>query len=551
MEVQRTPVDNAPLLVNLLRLIRDARSPNYKDHEKGPVTFHLGGLCMRDTGAYDEAEDLWRCVAANHGSDKNAPFRGPLYLAVYLNHAPVEVWTLQDFREPTTSHSVPRDFEQLEQLNTLVRVLFAHLRSQEIYGVVLQSCMTTADDASVTQTDVFDGRSLGAASPLSPLAREATASSLRGPHSPLNQVSLRLLHRAEDCPLIPAAAEKRYLWSSMDFVRIDVVVNKAWRYQTTPPSSTSFPTTTQERSSPIKARSPASRTQAGDSDAASPSTSLEVTGSLAKSSLPTPHLAPTGTSPSSATRAAGVSPTSRISPLFTAQRKSPMPALSDFVLPPPELSELFDHDTGRQSRSSPLGPHNAAIFSSVVGGAATAKAGAASPVPVACPSGAATSSAVGHLEDAVWLADAPHVRQMGMLVSSGKDGSSLSPFSSPLGTKRKAGGAAHGVGAATSSFPHGYPPVGSLLATASVGALSGLDLDSQFGWSGAELDLMDDEDDDVGLHRDPMGGDAQSSSTTEALMSLLGLCSSAKLHHVAPAPFGDLVIALNLKDSSV
>lgn len=560
MEVQRTPVDNTPLVVNLLRLIRDARSPNYKDHEKGPVTFHFGGLCMRDTGGYAEAEELWRRVSTNYVEENRssssggsrAVFRGPLYLAVYLNHSPVEVWTLQDFREPSTEHSVPRDFEQLEQLNTLVRVLFAHLRSQEIYGVVLQSCVTTADDSSVTQAEVSDGPA--GSSPRSPMLRETPASSLRGLHSPQNRVSLRLFHTAEDCPHILTTAQRQFLWSSEDFVRVDVVMNKAWRYQTAPPvytlpatgTTTTNPTaivdTTLERSSPIKTTSSGvSRTQTNDSDAPSPSTSPEVTGSLAKSSLPTPHLAPTGTSPSFVNRPASVSPVTCISPLFTNQRKSPVPALSDFVLPPPEPSELFDNDVGRQSRSSPLGLHHASIFSSIVGcgGVAAGKSNAtASSVPtaaVAAPQSTTTASAMGCLEDAMRLSDAMHVRRMGTLVSAGKE-ATVAPFTSPA-----------------------QPQHGSLLAAASVGALSGLDSDSPLGWSGAELE---DFNDDSGLalgeidgaggqkrHDSALSGSSPSDTATEQLMSLLGLCSSVKLHHVAPAPFGDLVIALNLKDS--
>ncbi|KPA83253.1 hypothetical protein ABB37_02932 [Leptomonas pyrrhocoris] len=567
MDLQRTPVDNTPLLVNLLRLIRDARSPNYKDHEKGPVTFHFGGLSMRDTGGYTQAEELWRRASARHKANADnssdgsgAPFRGPMHLAVYLNDAPVEVWTLQDFRDPSTEHSVPRDYEQLEQLNTLVRVLFAHLRSQEIYGVVLQSCVTATDDAALTQTDLRDGRA--AASPSSPLGREATASSIRGPQSPSNHVLLRLFQNgADDCPRIPVTAQKRYLWSSEDFVRVDAVMNKAWRYQAAPPLS-AFPATAaaadpisgaaQERSSPIMTNSSrASRAQTVDSDAPSPSTSPEVLGSLAKSSLPTPHLAPIGTSPSSINRHSGVSPMRHISPLLMHQGKSSTPALLDFALPPPELSELFDGEPTRQSRSSPLGQRNPSMFTSVVGNPTGKSNTLASQVPTpAVPQGAAAvASAVGHLEDVMWLSDALHVRRMGTLVSGGKDGAvvSTSPFSTPLGTKRRLGSASGG--GLTSSSPT-QPQMGSLLATVPVGALSALDLDSQLGWSSEELEdfhlnvgALGD-----GQERDATLGNSTSDATTEQLMSLLGLCSSVKLHHVAPAPFGDLVIALNLED---
>ncbi|KPI90173.1 hypothetical protein ABL78_0691 [Leptomonas seymouri] len=547
MELQRTPVDNTPLLVNLLRLIRDARSPNYKDHEKGPVTFHFGGLCMRDTGSYAEAEELWRCGSAAHnrnngksrGGGNRSQFRGPIHLAVYLNHSPVEVWTLQDFREPSTEHSVPRDFEQLEQLNTLVRVLFAHLRSQEIYGVVLQSCVTTADDVSGTQAGVFDGCVV---SPSSLPVREANASSVRGPYSPVNNVSLRLFHNADDdLPRIAAAAQKRCLWSSEDFVRVDAVVNKTWRYQTAPPApallvaaeADAAATTAgaisgavQDRSAPIKTNSSrASRTQTGDSDALSQSTSPEVPGSLAKSSLPTPHLAPT--------------------------EKSSILALTDFALPPPELSEAVDGDLTRQSRSA-LGPPNSSIFASAIGNSAGRSNILVTPVPTAAvPQSIVRASAVGHLEDVMWLSDALHVRRMGTLDNVCED-AAAAPSPQP-GASRKLGytGDGGGGGGLMSSAPT-QRQFGSLFAAASVGALSGLDLDGQLGWNDAELEGFNDEDDTLGEVRDLDAAQRSSPSnaTTEQLISLLGLCSSVKLQHVAPAPFGDLVIALNLKDSS-
>jgi hypothetical protein len=591
MEVQRTAVDNTPLAVNLLRLIRNARSPNYKDHEKGPVTFHFGGLCMRDTGGYAEAEELWRWASAeqhHHSSSKDSGsdhlFRGPVFLAVYLNDSPAEVWTLQDFRDPATKHSVPRDFEQLEQLNTLVRVLYAHLRSQEIYGAILQSCVTTADDASVTQTEVFGSNggttsaaataaAVSASSRLSPMMREATSSSIHAPHSPRNRVSLRLFLDAEEGPQIPVSAQKQFLWSSEDFVRVDVVMNKAWRYQAAPPASAFLPVTATapaaavevapDRSLPIKTSSPTSCTHTGDSEPLSQSTSPEVTGSLAKSSLPTPHLAPTCTPPSSVNRPVGVSPTRGVSPLLATQGKSPIPVLSDFSLPPPEMSELFDNDHTRQSWSSPLGPHNPSLFSSVPG-APVAKSnvlGSPAPTTVSPSEGVpAKTTAVGHLEDVMWLCDSPHLRRMGTLISAGKDSTAAvtATSSSPPGAGRPF---CSGYGGGLTIPPLAQPQIGSLLAAASVGALSGLELDNQLGWSGAELDGFTAEDTAMsvgsgcggggrGRHSDAaLAVNFPSDTTTEQLMSLLGLCAGVKLHHVPPAPFGDLVIALNLKDS--
>ncbi|KAG5472430.1 hypothetical protein LSCM1_03829 [Leishmania martiniquensis] len=537
MEPLRTAVDNAPLLVNLLRLIRDARSPNYKDHEKGPVTFHFGGLSMRDSGNYEEAEELWRQCSWRSGAlapNAAAPFRGPLHLVVYLNHSPVEVWTLQDYREPATDHSVPRDFEQLEALNTLVRVLFAHLRCQDIYGVVLQSCVTATDDANSSNFPSSPERHVESL-PSSPLPLSASWSRARTPHSPANHVSLRLFRSSDECPTIPAHARRQYLWSSDDFVRVDVTMDRAWRHrswiQPTPQASSSMPMPATDdrdqdtavrvagkRSSPIRTGSPRLRRFGSDAEARSQSITPEVMGSLGKSSLPTPYLAPTATLAPSSHHSR--SPGTTLSPLIPGARLSPGQGVSEFALPSVEQSDLLDGDRSRQSRrsrSSPPMTHSSIFASNYPGGSG----GAAH---------MATLGAVNQLEDAVLLSNAEHVRRMGTLVCSRKQSPSTS--SSPsLGKKPR------------SSLSQQRPEMGSLVPSISMGALSGVDIDKRF--LSSEVDL-----EDLGTEAAlPESSESVSSSAaTEHLMSLLGLCSKVKLQHVQPAPFGDLVLSLNLRE---
>ncbi|GET90816.1 hypothetical protein, conserved [Leishmania tarentolae] len=531
MESLRTAVDNAPLLVNLLRLIRDARSPNYKDHEKGPVTFHFGGLSMRDTGSYEEAEELWRQSSWSSGAlapNAAGPFRGPLHLAVYLNDSPVEVWTLQDYREPATDHSVPRDFEQLEALNTLVRVLFAHLRCQDIYGVVLQSCVTATDDAN----NYFPAFPSGNARspPQSPLPQNASRSRERTPHSPANHVVLRLFRTAEECPTIPVHAQRQYLWSSDDFVRVDVTMDRTWRHHSwiQPTTQVASPVLVAgdrerdtavcaagERSSPIRTASPGVRRFGSDGDARSQSISPEVMGSLGKSCLPTPYLAPAEMLPLSSHPSR--SPRANLSPLMIGPRLSPAQGVSEFVLPSVELSGPFDCDPSRQSWSSPPITHSCVSASSRSpgGGGATYTA---------------AIGAVNLVEDAVWLSSADHVRRMGTLICSRKQSPSVS--SSPvLGKKSR------------SSFAQQKHEMGSLVPSMSMGTFSSMDFDKRLLSSDVDLEDLAAETASAGS-----SASVPTSAAMEQLVSLLGLCSKVKLQHVHPAPFGDLVMALNLRE---
>ncbi|KAG5472807.1 hypothetical protein LSCM4_02130 [Leishmania orientalis] len=537
MESLRTAVDNAPLLVNLLRLIRDARSPNYKDHEKGPVTFHFGGLSMRDSGNYEEAEELWRQCSWSSGAlapNAAAPFRGPLHLVVYLNHSPVEVWTLQDYREPATDHSVPRDFEQLEALNTLVRVLFAHLRCQDIYGVVLQSCVTATGDANSSNFPSSPQRHVESL-PNSPLPLSASWSQARTPHSPANHVSLRLFRHSDECPTIPVHARRQYLWSSDDFVRVDVTMDRTWRHRSwiQPTTPAGWPTPTLvtddseknttvcvagERSSPICTGSPGLRRFGSDAETRSQSISPEAMGSLGKSSLPTPYLAPTATLAPSSHHSR--SPGATLSPLMPGARPSPGQGVSEFALPSLEMSDLLDCDRSRQSRRSRSSPPM--THSSIFASSHPAGGGGATYMP--------TVGAVNQLEDAVWLSSAEHVRRMGTLVCSRKQSpsTSSSPF---VGKKPK------------SSLTQQKPEMGSLVPSISFGALSGVDIDKRF--LSSEVDL---EDLGTEAASAESSESVSSSAATEHLISLLGLCSKVKLQHVQPAPFGDLVLSLNLRE---
>ncbi|CAJ1030607.1 hypothetical protein, conserved [Leishmania lindenbergi] len=533
MESLRTAVDNAPLLVNFLRLIRNARSPNYKDHEKGPATFHFGGLSMRDTGSYEEAEELWRQSSWSSGAlapNAAAPFRGPLHLVVYLNRSPVEVWTLQDYREPATDHSVPRDFEQLEALNTLVRVLFAHLRCQDIYSVVLQSCITSTAGANnhfPTSPQGQDG-----SPPHSPLSRN-TSWRTRTPQTPANQVSLRLFRSADECPTIPVHARRQYLWSSDDFVRLDVTMNRTWRHHTWIQAGTQAASpvlvvvdrerdaavhVARERSSPICTGGTGLRHFGSEVDAPSQAISLEVMNSLGKSSLPTPYLAPAPALASSShpSRSSGMT----LSPLMPGARLSPAQGVSEFALPPAELSDLFDGDRSRRSRSSPPMTHSSVFASSH---------------PAGGGGGATHTTAQGaahQVEDAVWLSNAQHVRRMGMLVYSRKQSPSSS--SSPLAGKK-----------ARSSFTQQIPQMGSLVPSTSIGALSGIDIDKRFLSSDVNLEELGAE-----TTSPRISTSVPSNTATEQLISLLGLCSKVKLQHVQPAPFGELVLFLNLREVS-
>lgn len=531
MESLRTAVDNAPLLVNLLRLIRDARSPNYKDHEKGPVTFHFGGLSMRDTGSYEEAEELWRQSSWSSGAlapNAAGPFRGPLHLVVYLNHSPVEVWTLQDYREPATDHSVPRDFEQLEALNTLVRVLFAHLRCQDIYGVVLQSCVTATDDAN----NHFPASPSGniRSPPQSPSLRNSSLSRERTPHSPANHVSLRLFRSTEECPTIPVHARRQYLWSSDDFVRVDVTMDRTWRHHSwvqpgTQAASPVLPVgdkekdtavyATGERSSPIRTASPGLRHFGSEGDTRSQSISPEVMGSLGKSSLPTPYLAPAATLALSSHLSR--SPRTNLSPLMPGSRLSPAQGVSEFALPPADVSSAFDCDRSRQSRSSPPIMHSCVFASSHPAGGGG-------------PTYTAAVGAVNQVEDAVWLSNAQHVRRMGTLICSRKQ--SPSAASSPvMGKKSRA------------SLIHQKHEMGSLVPSISMGALSGIGFDKQLLSSDVDLEDLAAETASAGS-----SASVPNCAAMEQLVSLLGLCSKVKLQHVPAAPFGDLVLSLNLRE---
>ncbi|KAG5498707.1 hypothetical protein JKF63_02995 [Porcisia hertigi] len=533
MESLRTSVDNAPLLVNLLRLIRDARSPNYKDHEKGPVTFHFGGLLMRDTGSYEEAEELWRQSSWSSGAlapNAAAPFRGPLHLVVYLNDSPVEVWMLQDYREPATDHSVPRDFEQLEALNTLVRVLFAHLRCQEIYGVVLQSCVTATDDVTSNHFPATPGGHV-ASLPNSPVRRNTSWGSVRTPHSPANRVTLRLFRSADECPTIPTHARRQYLWSSDDFVRIDVTVDRTWRHNswvqpgtqvvspTPAPGSRGRDTTlcvAEESSAPIRAGSPGSRRFGSDADPPSQSTSPEVMGSLGKSSLPTPYLAPATSLALSSHRQR--SPGANVSPLMPSTRLSPAQGVLELALPPAAVPDLFEFDRSRAIRpSSPI--THSSVF--------------ASRHPAGSVGNASHADAVGfvnRLEDAVWLSHADHVRRMGTLVSSRKQSPS---DPSPSLPKKKP----------KSRLSRQRPRMGTLVPSISMSALPNLNK----GLLSSEVDLED-------LGAEAESAESPTSETnvvsTEPLVSLLALCSKVKLQHVQPCPFGDLVLSLNLHEAA-
>ncbi|KAK7201096.1 hypothetical protein NESM_000169900 [Novymonas esmeraldas] len=536
MESLRTAVDTAPLLVNVLRLIRNARSPNYKDHEKGPVTFHFGGLSMCDTGSYEAAEELWRRSSWSSGAlapDAAAPFRGPVHLVVYLNHSPVEVWAVQDYRDPLTDHSVPRDFDQLEALNTLVRVLFTHLRFQDIYGVVLQSCVTATGAAGGSAFPVTPAGAGVGSLPMSPLPpREASWGSAGTPHSPSNHISLRLFRTAEECPTIPQHARRHYMWSSVDFLRVDVTMDRTWRHNFwvqpgTQVSSPAAVTASHGRdaecdaaadapSSPIRASSPDKRRPGSEGDALSQTTSPEVMGSLGKSSLPTPYLAPT-------TLLAVPRNPHRSPPLHEAAAAPGGSLLPELALPPSELAGLFDNDP---SRSSPRGMHHHNMFASSRRGGGGGGGGGGS-------NSSAGADAISLLEDAVSLSNAEHVRRMSTLVCTRR----LSPSASasPLAAKRPKGG----IGPSKAK-------VNSLVPSISMAALSGVEIDKHLLSSEGDLEELGAEAASVESSTTVPTGPA----AAEQLLSLLGLCSKMKLQHVHPAPFGDLVLALNLRESS-
>lgn len=510
MESQRTSVDNTPLVVNFLRLIRNARSPHYEDHEHGPSTFHFGGLRMNDSGPYTEAEAAWHEAmdAGRRRDGDDYVFSGPLHLAVRLNDIVVEVWTLRDYREVHTEHSVPTNFEQLEHLNTLVRVVFAHLRMQDIYAVVVQSCTNGAG---------FDDRSRDA-------GLSTTFSSMSSPTIPVNagsrtdatassaRVILQLYTTEADCPEIPAQHRRAQLWSTEDFIRIDVATNTSWSTQWTAVAA-------QRRSSPIRTTSPALHgrvaVEGGDSGG---SASPEIGGSLGKS-LPTPYLAPRTPAPASAGRVSSSMAGGRLSPLLP-RRTSPLQAMTELMLPPADIQQpqSLESDSSWVQHPSPLTAKSQPVYT------------------VATPSHA---EAGDELREAMQLSVADHVRRMALLLAPCLEGEA-DFLHKPTAANTK--------GAIATGQPHQLQResslVGSMVPSTSVGALSTMELDGHL-WSENELDALG-----LDLHGLGVSGDGNPLRKDEELITLLSMCRTAKLRDVARAPFGDLVISLNITDSS-
>lgn len=262
----------APLVVNVLRLIRNGRSSDYRDHEHGPMSFPFASLQMRDSGPYHAAEKVWAEAASHHAahaeynqrrastahthmrsnsrrSDGNAAsddvagsyhgssFAGPLYLTVYMDGAMVERWMVEDFREHHTENTIPSSCDQLESLNSLVRIVYTHLRMQEIYSEVVNRC-TSSVSAGAAQSD---------ADTLAPRARHdlvRSAGLQLVVSSDVNRAAYRCPTAAEEpgggvlrrrssgrTPLPARAYCREEMWAVSDLVRVRVRSNALWRSQ--------------------------------------------------------------------------------------------------------------------------------------------------------------------------------------------------------------------------------------------------------------------------------------------------------------------------------
>ncbi|EPY16681.1 hypothetical protein STCU_11063 [Strigomonas culicis] len=109
---QCTSVDNVPLLINVARMIRDARSRVAENiFGTGASHFQLGDLLLSDAGAFTEVERAWDGLVRSKGAEGAATVT--LYLCVRVDGALREVWRLTSLATGGVSTAVGRGSERL------------------------------------------------------------------------------------------------------------------------------------------------------------------------------------------------------------------------------------------------------------------------------------------------------------------------------------------------------------------------------------------------------------------------------------------------------
>lgn len=495
-------VENTPLLVNLLRLIRDSRSPFYDDHEHGDTPFHFGGLRMSDSGPFKDAEDVWASFAAKAqvpGKDvrtglppRGSSFAGPLTLVVSVEGVVVEHWIVEDYREDHTEHSIPRDYEQLEEINALVRLLYAYLRIQDVYALVLQKCtqrgtLVVPPSSTTTRTYCDDS--------------DSNAASVTG-YTSGGSVCLRVYGTEEDCPAITDTFPRMQRWTTGDLVSVTVHTNVLWRSQlmhTIVPTHTPSTTTAAALNSPTAADAASLHTAPvpvpGSAALSSPNSvvrsptnaaSGESGGALRGKSLPTPHLAPSTSLPTSTGLGRIVSPNALLG--------SPTSMAPDFALPPSEVQVMGGGGGGGVLGSPTALPRYSPPTTTTRSLSITAHSQ---------PEATAVEWAPSLHPESV-----AHVQRMGYLFPHEAD---------------------------PADAEHEVPWYASVM-----NPFEDLPLSTMAAAS------MEDIDAGVGFH-DSHATSSPGAAAAPDAMSLLLFCSTAKLRQARPAEFGELVLALHLE----
>ncbi|CCW69118.1 unnamed protein product [Phytomonas sp. Hart1] len=228
MEEYKTTVDDTPLLVNFLRLIRNGRQEQCDVLSFNPgslVSFHFGGLKMLDLGAFTEAEDLWSTLAKKASSEgpwgtEGSTFEGPLYLVVTYDDVVIEQWELVDYRNANFENSIPFSCDQLEELNTLVRIIYIYLRVNNIRRYVPQSLL---------QGDV--NKCLGPNNPLQNAEGVSNTENVAVKDTSVKQFLNTIHGSKEEFPKLDMVYTRTQRWCIADLICITVTTNALARTQ--------------------------------------------------------------------------------------------------------------------------------------------------------------------------------------------------------------------------------------------------------------------------------------------------------------------------------